>query len=162
MATILKPPYQYVIDSSALFDLKNQYPERIFGGLWERFNEMVEQRLIIAPREVLREVRKGNDVLIPWSETYERNFLEPCDDELLLVQSILSHYPPEVLAKYSTKPWADPFVIACAKYYKLPIIQHETNDPNQHKIPPIAKKYNVQCIKLVQFFDEEHWYFVNP
>jgi len=155
---LLKQPYQYVIDSSALFDLKDLYPERIFPSVWERFNEMCDQRLIVAPREVLREIKRGNDELLEWAEIHDI-FLEPCDEELFLNQSILSYYPPQIIAKYSTRPWADPLVIACAKHYGLPIIQHETNDPNQYKIPPVAKQMNLECLRLVHFFDEAGWKF---
>ena len=155
----LKQPYQYVIDTSALFDLKDQYPERIFPGDWDQFNDMVEQKLIIAPREVLREIKKGNDELIEWAEGHIHNFLEPTDAEFFLVQEILKTYPQAILDKYSTRPWADPFVIACAKHYGLPIIQHENNDPNQYKIPTVAKKYNLKCQRLIEFFDDENWSF---
>ena len=78
MPRILKP-YQYVIDSSALFDLKNNYPERIFGKLWELFNEMFERKQIVAPLEVYKEIKKGDDELVEWAEEYKDNFLEPCD-----------------------------------------------------------------------------------
>lgn len=155
----LKPPYQYVIDSSALFDLKNLYPEGIFPSVWERFNDMCKEKLIIAPREVLREIKKGNDDLLEWAELHEEIFLIPEEEELLLNQSIISLYPQTVILKYSTRPWADPLVIACAKHYGLPIIQHETNDPNQYKIPAVAKKFDILCLSLVDFFKEEGWSF---
>lgn len=159
MVIPLKQPYQYVIDSSALFDLKNQYPERIFPGVWDQFNIMVEDKLIIAPREVLREIKKGNDELLEWAEKYIDNFLEPTDEEYFLVQEIMKTYPQSILDKYSTRPWADPFIIACSKHYGLPIIQHENNDPNQYKIPTIARKYNLKCQTLIEFFDDENWSF---
>lgn len=159
---VLKPPYQYVIDTSALFDLKNQYPEKIFPGLWERFNEMCVQEKIIAPKEVLKEIKKGDDDLILWAEDYAHMFLEPCDDEITILQDVLSNYPEQIILKYSTRSWADPLVIACAKYYELPIIQQELNDAKQYKIPSIAKKYGIECNRLVDFFDEEGWSFVNP
>ncbi len=156
---LLKQPYQYVIDSSALFDLKDFYPERIFRGLWERFNEMCDQKLIVAPREVLKEIKRGNDELLDWASSYENIFLEPCVEEILLIQKILAVYPEKEITKYSTRPWADPLVVACAKHYGLVIIQHESNDPNQYKIPPVAKKFGVGCIKLIDFFDDEGWEF---
>jgi hypothetical protein len=155
----LMQPYQYVIDSSALFDLKELYPEKIFSGVWERFNEMCHNKLIVAPREVLREIKRGNDHLIDWAQSYEHMFLEPTEDEQLLNQEILNHYPKDVIAKYGTRPWADPLVISCAKFYNLPIIQHETNDPNQYKIPSIARKFGVTCLRLVKFFEDEEWEF---
>ena len=66
-----QPPYQYVIDSSALFDLKNQYPQQIFKGLWDSFNEMCRQQQIVAPREVLREIKRDKQVTAS-HESFER------------------------------------------------------------------------------------------
>src|SRR5258707_6299037 len=117
----LKPPYQYVIDTSALIDLKDQYPVKIFPGLWERFNEMCEQEKIIAPREVLREIKRGDDELLSWAESYDRIFLEPCNSEIEILQDVLASYSEKAKEKNNTGPWADPLVIACAKHYVLPI-----------------------------------------
>lgn len=161
MSTLLKPPYQYVMDSSALFDLKSQYPKTIFPGVWERVNEMFLHKMIVAPREVLKEIKNGNDELVDWAEEFEDNFLEPTDEELLVVQSILACYPPHIISKYSIRAWADPFVLGCAKFYRLPIIQHETHDPNQFKIPAIALTHKIKCLRLPQFFEEENWSFVS-
>jgi hypothetical protein len=155
----IKPPYQYVLDSSALFDLRKMYPQHIFPGLWDRFNEMCNQKQIVSTREVFREIKKGNDELIPWAEQFEEIFLEPCEDELIITADILKYYPDNILAKYSTRPWADPLVVSCAKYYSLPIIQHEVVDANQFKIPPIAKKVGVSCLRLTDFFQDEGWQF---
>lgn len=155
----LQPPYQYVIDSSALFDLKNNYPVRIFPGLWERFNDMWGQKQIVSTREVLREILRGNDELNDWSKEYEENFLEPCEDEMELLNEVIQLYPPHILQKIGTSVWADPFVVSCAKYYALPIIQHEVVDANQFKIPPIAKKMGVKCMRLIEFFEDEGWQF---
>lgn len=158
MIARLKPPYQYVIDSSALFDLRRQYPRRVFGGLWERFEEMCDNQQIVAPYEVLREIKNGQDELYEWSKERDNIFLEPCEEEYSIVQEIVSKYNcGEKL--YSTKPWADPFVISCAKYYGLPIIQHELLEGNRVKIPLIAKAYKLNCLTLVKLFDEENWFF---
>lgn len=155
----LRPPYQYVIDSSALFDLKNNYPLNIFPALCDRFNEMCDQQQIVSTREVLREIRRGNDELVGWAEAYEENFLEPCEEEMELVAKLLELYPSRIREKYSTTPWADPFVICCAKYYSVPIIQHEVVDASQFKIPPMAKKAGVKCMRLIEFFEDEGWQF---
>ena len=93
------------------------------------------------------------------SKQYDENFLEPCEEEMELVSEVLLLYPPQILQKYSTSIWADPFVISCAKYYSLPIIQHEVVDANQFKIPAIAKKMGLKCLRLVEFFDDEAWEF---
>lgn len=158
---VLKPPYQYVIDTSALIDLKNQYPVKVFPGVWERFNELCDDKRVIAPREVLREIKRGDDDLIVWAEDYEHIFLEPCEDEYEILQEIISSYTDKAIEKFTTGPWADPLVIASAKHFNLPIIQQELNDAKQFKIPAIAKLHKVECIKLVKFFEEESWTFTS-
>lgn len=155
---LLKPPYQYVIDSSALYDLRLLYPKRIFSGVWERFNEMCANKLIVAPREVLREIHNGHDDLINWADEYENIFLEPCEDEFYIVQEIVEKFRRN-LDVFETRAWADPFVIACAKYHGITIIQHEKLNGNKLKLPFLAGQYGIECIKLVDFFDEESWTF---
>jgi hypothetical protein len=120
---------------------------------------MWHEKLIVAPREVLKEIKRGNDELVEWADGFPDNFLEPGEEEQLIVQSLIQFYPKEILAKYSSVPWADPLVIACAKHYRLPIVQHESTDANQCKIPAIAKRVNVPCIRLVKFFEDQGWQF---
>ncbi|MEI9945615.1 MAG: DUF4411 family protein [Chitinophagaceae bacterium] len=158
---ILKPPYQYVIDTSALIDLKDQYPVKVFPGVWERFNEMCADEKIIAPREVLREIKKGDDDLTLWASDYEHIFLEPCEEEFEILQKVLASYTNKAIEKYSTGLWADPLVISCAKHYGLPIIQQESNDAKQFKIPSVANIHAVSCIRLIKFFEEESWSFTS-
>jgi hypothetical protein len=155
----LKPPYQYVIDTSALIDLKNQYPPKIFPGLWDRFNEMCDQKSIISTREVLQELKKGDDDLVTWAAGHDDIFLFPCEKEIEILQDVFSCYSDSEKAKHSTGFWADPLVIACAKHFALPIIQQESNDKNQYKIPPIAKIHRIECFRLIRFFENENWQF---
>jgi hypothetical protein len=158
---VLKPPYQYVIDTSALIDLKNQYPESIFVGVWNRFNSMCEEGQIISPREVLREIKKGDDELVKWAEDYEEVFLEPTENEILILQKVMAYYPINIIEKYSTRPWADPLVIASAKHYGLTIIQQEQGSLNQFKIPSVAAHFGIKCVRLLEFFQDEGWQFVD-
>jgi hypothetical protein len=113
----------------------------------------------VAPREVLKEVNRGNDSLLEWVKTYEDIFLEPCDGEIEAFQRIWVRYPQSELDKHSIGPWADPLVIACAEFYKLPIIQHEATDKNQFKIPSVASHFNLKCIRLIDFFQDQGWTF---
>jgi len=152
-------PYQYLLDSSALFDLKRDYPISIFPSLWDSFNNLCQNKIIVAPREVLREIKKGNDELVEWAHNFDEIFLEPVDEEVEILQQVMSIYPANILQKYSTGIWADPLLVAAGKYYNIPIIQHESTDPNQYKIPSVAARFGVRCIKLIHLFDEQSWRF---
>ena len=107
--SLLQPPYQYVFDSSALFDLKRDYPINIFPTLWEWFNDMCKEELVIAPREVLREIKNGNDELVDWAKEFDNLFLEPTDEEVGILSQVMVCYTPKIIEKHSIKPWADPF-----------------------------------------------------
>jgi hypothetical protein len=152
-------PYQYLLDSSALFDLKRDYPVSIFPSLWDNFNDLCQNKIIVAPREVLREIKKGNDELLEWADNFDEIFLEPTDEEVEILQEVMGYYPDRVIQKYGTSIWADPLLVAAGKHYHIPIIQHESIDPNQFKIPTVASKLDVRCIRLVDLFDEQSWRF---
>jgi predicted nucleic acid-binding protein len=149
-----QPPYQYVLDTSALFDLKDRYPEAVFPTIWQKFNALCDHKYIIAPKEVEREIRKGSD-LMDWLNQYEDIFLEPCDEEVKIFQNVWSKYSENALQKYGTNIWADPLIIACAKHYRLTIITQERNGVD--RIPTIAKMFDVKCIQLTKLFEEQGW-----
>jgi hypothetical protein len=153
------PPYQYVIDTSAFIDLKNNYRRNTFPGLWQNFEAMCADKLIISPREVFREIKKGDDILTEWVADFEDMFLEPCEQEVTILQAIYKEYPKEIIAKYGYGNWADPLVLACGKHYNITIIQEERNERNPFVIPRIAKKFNIKYTRLSDFFEDQAWEF---
>lgn len=158
MTGLFDDPYRYVIDSSALFDLKRRYPPTVFKGVWDNFEKMCNSFEIISVREVKIEVEKGMDWLIDWSKEHSKMFLEPTMEELLYVGELQEKYP-NLIDYNSDRPAADPFVIACAKHYKIKVIQHELIRNNKQRLPYVAKQEGVECITLTQLFEMEKWEF---
>ncbi|MDR3695094.1 DUF4411 family protein [Mucilaginibacter sp.] len=124
MTGLFEDPFKYVIDSSALFDLKRNYPPTVFKGVWGNFERMCSSLEIISVREVKIEVEKGMDWLVEWAKDHSKIFLEPTLEELIHVGELQEKYP-HLIDYNSDRPAADPFVIACAKRYNIKIIQHE-------------------------------------
>jgi hypothetical protein len=120
---------------------------------------MCSEKLIISPREVYREIKKGDEELTKWIKNYEEIFLEPIEQEVEFLQLIYSKHPPEVISKYAYGLWADPLVIACAKHFKLTIVQEEQNQKSPFIIPRIAKIFDLKYIRLSDFFEEQGWVF---
>jgi len=56
------------IDASSLIKLRQDFPRQVFPSVWERVEEMVRAGRLIAPDEVLQEI-KNDDVLGPWAKT---------------------------------------------------------------------------------------------
>jgi len=156
MAGLFNDPYKYVIDSSALFDLKKNYSPTVFKGLWDKFNRLCDEEVIISVREVYNEIKRGSDWLIDWAEQHEKIFLKPATVEEYKLIGELQEREPAWIDIYSDKPVADPFVIACAKSKNLIIVQHEQLNKN---LPRIAKGLGLTCYRLQDLFEAEQWEF---
>lgn len=156
MAGLFDDPYKYVIDSSALFDLKRNYSPIVFKGVWEKFNKLCDEEIVISVREVYNEIKRGSDWLVEWAAQHQKIFLEPTTVEEFILIGELQEKNPSWIDQYSDKPAADPFVIASAITKKLIIIQHELPHRN---LPRIAKQYGVTYLRLPELFELENWEF---
>ncbi len=143
---------RYVLDSSALFDLKNDYPPALFPSLWVKFNAIVADGAIIAPREVRREINLGSDELPEWARSYAHIFLAPTAAEAMIVGQ-LQLRNTSWISPSETKPIADPFLIAMASEKDLPLITHDT------RLMPFARGMEVECIRIPEFIAREGWAF---
>jgi hypothetical protein len=156
MAGLFDDPYKYIIDSSALFDMKRNYPPNVFKGVWEKFNNLCDEQIIISVREVYNEIKRGSDWLVEWADKHNKIFYEPISiAEFKLIGELQDKYPFWVDI-YSDKPAADPFVIASAFTKKIIIIQHELPHRN---LPRIAEELGLTCIRLQEMFELEKWEF---
>lgn len=115
----------YCIDTCALIDLwRRHYPPDVFPGLWEDIERLVNHGLLIAPREVLEELRGVDDELLEWAQRHADMFLDPDDDQLREVRAILEDFPDLIDADKET-PDADPFLIALAKTWSWTVVTSE-------------------------------------
>lgn len=153
---LFPPPFKYVIDTSALIDLKNNYPPTVFKNtVWKDIDSFFESKKIISVREVYLELKKGSDFLSTWVDNHQKCFLYPDNEECLIVQELQENY--EYFVEINKNgPHADPWVIACAVKYKLIIIQHERIQNNKQKLPFVAKEKQVEYIKIPQLLEIEN------
>ena len=56
-------------------------------------------------------------------------------------------------------PVADPFVIACAKIKGGTVVTEEQLKPQAAKIPNVCAHFNVPCIDLEKFMQQQAWAF---
>jgi len=156
MTGLFEDPYKYVIDTSALVDLKMHYRPTVFKGVWEKFNKLCDDEVVISVREVLNEIKRGSDWLVEWAEQRPKVFHIPSTTAELHLIGELQEKNPYWIDPNSDKPSADPFVIACAVINNLIIVQHET--PNKN-LPRIAREQGITCIRLQDLFEAEKWEF---
>ena len=156
---------KYCIDTSGLTHIwRDFYPPDIFPALWSDIETCITDGLLIAPDEVLEELRKGHDDLLEWAENRTDLFVRHSEEIQNIVTSILAH-PEHVKLIYSKHADfytdADPFVIATAKVYGLKVISNESlllsPSPNKTKIPNVCADLGVEHLSVLDFIREQGW-----
>ena len=154
------------MDTSSLIDLRRRYPPNIFGALWTEIEKLIEQGRLIAPREVLRELQKGDDDMYKWARKHQTMFVDLDQDQQALLTEILAAFPKWVDVE-TDRPVADPIVIALARQgtlanggAKRAVVSHELpGGKGATRIPNVCQQYGVQHIQLVEMFEMEGWSF---
>lgn len=162
------PEDVYCIDASSLMELTRQYPRGRFPSVWQKVEGLVGAGRLIAPKEVLKEIKQGDDSLVVWAKKMSKMFRPLDSDQAKKVSEILAECPT-LIDPMSEMPQADPFLIALAKagneaqtkaLFKtkhVVVTQEGQNKPN--KIPQVCARAEIECIRLLDLFEREKWEF---
>jgi hypothetical protein len=158
----------YVIDSSALIDLRVQYPFKTFARLWQRFADLVSVGRLVAPDEVRHEIGMRDDELKAWAGSVDGLFRPPDDEFMAYLARVVAEC--EYLVRLSRPYSADPWVVALAlqlheaetdKLFPSPcrVVSHEVrvNQPGRRGIPDACNHFGLTDIRLVKVFEIERW-----
>ena len=155
----------YVFDTSIFVTLFKSYYRGRFPSLWEKFDSMVYTRRIISTREVKREIEDQNDKLTDWANNNSSVFPIPTKDVGDFVKAIyqIRNFHANIEKKKLLKggKCADPFVVgtALAIEPRGTVVTFEVNKPHSAKIPNICEHFNIPCLNLEEFMEEENWKF---
>ena len=159
----MKLPFKdryYCIDTSPLIVLKNYYARDIFPSLWQDFDKLMQQRIVIAPREVLRELEKIADELWQWAKARKKMFRKLDREQIQFAQDIMARFPDLVDPEKET-PDADPFVVSLARSESGAVITEERrtgpSPGGRPKIPNVCDAFGVRRLTLTDFFREQNW-----
>lgn len=154
----------YVFDTSSIRSLQHFYPS-VFKTIWDGLDGLVQQQNFISTREVWNELGRQNvsaDVLA-WAKQNKQIFTTPNAAELQFVAQIfqIKHFQNLIGEQQRLKgtPVADPFVIACAKIKGATVVTEEQLKSNAAKIPNVCAHFNVPCIDLEKFMQQQGWAF---
>ena len=151
----------YVIDSSSLINLLQHVPMDVFPSVWRKLESKIEDRQLIAPKEVLNEIRQKDDDLLEWAKKHLGVFVED-STELADLASELARENPNA-AKSKQRGEADLWVIALARLKSegslaTPVIVTQEKRRG-HQIPRISEKYGIDSIGILDMFRRENWKF---
>jgi hypothetical protein len=159
---------KYTIDSSSLIYIFNQGTGRfykgIFPSLWNDLETLFEEQKAISHRMVQKELVQGDDELAEWVNNHPEYFYENIPKEAPIIDIIAQKVSPEFVTR-STKPeYADPWIIAQAKYGNLILVNEEVRSPNPRpaknfKIPDVCKDEHieVETTDLFHLILAENW-----
>lgn len=151
----------YVFDTSAFIEAwVRSYPPDSFPQLWERMDALVASGQLIAPEEVLEELRVQDDDLHAWVKVRSPNIIQPTSRELMLeARAVLAEHP--MLTKPGTgRSAGDPFVIALAALHSSPVVTQERGgSASKPRIPFVCGARGVRRMTLLEVIRAEHWSF---
>lgn len=151
----------YVFDTSAFIEAwVRSYPPDSFPQLWEKIDDLVNEGRLIAPEEVLEELRAQDDDLHAWVKERSTKVIQPTSRALMLeARTILSNHP--LLTKSGTgRSGADPFVIALAVLRGCPLVTQERGgSQSKPRIPYVCKAQGIACVTLLELIRVERWSF---
>lgn len=155
----------YIIDSSALIDLKNSYPIKNNSHLWKKIEKICKEGKLIAPMEVYKEIKNGSDELVEWIDKISFIFI-PHEDIILnrKFQKVMSEFP-QVHDDKKKKYDADPWIIALALYKieeendKLPALRNEyivvTSESIKNRLIKACEYFRLNYVNLTDFLKRE-------
>ncbi len=151
----------YSLDTSSILHAwRRAYPPEVFPGLWQKFDELIEQGEMIASEEILVELERMDDEVHGWARQ-RRGMFVPTDDAIqLAVQDILQNHRG-LVDPARPRLEADPFVIALARIRGCTVVTQETptGNPTRLKIPDVCSALRIPCISVLQFIRQQGWVF---
>lgn len=154
--------FRYCIDTSSLVHAyQRTYPPDIIPDLWNhRFDELIGAGRLIAPFDVLDELKQKHDDLHEWARLRSDMFIE-IDDYQDEIASIMNDFPRLVDTKKG-KSGADPMVVALAisNNPRFTVVTEEGfGTEKSPRIPYVCAQRDIRCINILQLLRDQNWRF---
>ena len=153
------PPY--VIDTSALIDLEQEYRRKTFPTLWTRLEALASQGSLVCPSEVDRELLQRSVDLQKWIR--QHGVVAPPQTVVAIAAdatALDAKYPELKRGRRSARPKpasADPWVIALARHLHGTVICNEKGSATVQivrAIPEVCLREGIRCLRLPEFFED--------
>ena len=158
----------YIMDTSSLVELNRHNPIDVFPSVWNNLESLSKKGLLVAPAEVLSEVKERDDELASWAKRNNSIFKPPTKKQIEILKDILKNYP--ALVKEDRKYDADAWVVALAVEMKAShqqtiieirriVVTEEKLRGEKVRIPLVCQKYEIESIGIIEMFRIEGWKF---
>jgi len=158
----------YIMDTSSLVELNRHNPIDVFPSVWNNLESLSKKGLLVAPYEVLSEVKERDDELASWAKRNDNIFRHPTKKQIEILKDILRNYP--ALVKEDRRYDADAWVVALAVdmvtgsqqtliQIKRIVVTEEKLRGDKIRIPYVCQKYSIESIGIIEMFRIEGWKF---
>lgn len=150
----------YCLDSSTIINLRQDFPEDIFEGLWAGLRHLVSSRRLVIHTMVRSEIDVKDDDCGHWIRTLQPDPLIDIDQaqgEFIKRMARDYQYLAHRLEKTEYANRADPFVLAACATQGLILVTDE--GPQEWKLPDLCRKYGVTCLDRFGLMRSERWRF---
>ena len=158
----------YIIDSSSLIELNKHSAMDVFVSVWKNISDLIDNDRLVAPKEVLNEIKDYDDTLTNWAKNQKKLFKNPSARQIEIVQEILRDYPAliDVNVKHSADPWVIALAIELSSSsqktlvkIKRIIVTEEKLRGDKVRIPFVCNQKLIETIDIVEMFRTEGWKF---
>ena len=158
----------YIMDTSSLVELNRHNPIDVFPSVWNNLESLSKKGLLVAPTEVLAEIKERDDELASWAKKNNSIFRPPTKKQIEILKEILRDYP--ALVKEDRRYDADAWVVALAVEMatgpqqtivkiKRIVVTEERLRGDKIRIPYVCQKYSIESIGIIEMFRIEGWKF---
>jgi hypothetical protein len=150
----------YCFDTSAFIEpWVRHYPISAFPSLWAKLIELIDEEIIIAPEDVLGELKRKDDTLYKWAKSNSKMFYAMDEELQNTLREIINKYPKMIDTRSDKSP-ADPVVVSLAKVTNRILVTYEKDgSDNRPKIPFVCKDQKIECIGLMGLIVKQGWVF---
>ena len=158
----------YIMDTSSLVELNRHNPIDVFPSVWNNLESLSKKGLLVAPAEILSEVKERDDELASWAKRNNRIFRHPIKKQIEILKEVLKNYLALVKEdrKYDADVWVVALVVEMATGSQQTLIQikrvvvtEERLRGDKIRIPYVCQKYSIESIGIIGMFRIEGWKF---
>ena len=148
----------YCFDTSAFVEPWNRYyPQDVFPTLWEALSAQIDQKLIVSPYEVRREVEAKSDTLFRWLRDRKHMFHDETLDVIGFMNGEIFAVERFRRITEAGRNGADPLVISMARVTGRTVVTNEQPvGPNSArvKIPTICDHFGIRWLRPLDYYRE--------
>lgn len=143
---------RWCFDTSALIEpWVRRYPPDMFAPVWGKLRDLANGGIVCAPVDVRLELETQSDDLCAWAKGLSSFFVES-DRRVLEASKDIINQHPGLIKPNSTRSGADPFVIALAEVYGIPVVTYEQS-ARQNAAPKIPNVCGARGILVASLVD---------